>query len=412
MASAEQDPLLLLRQAIASKQPAIPSASADDPVEAPLSKATHLHFPHPQPISVPLSTPTRFISSDRPVDLRSIYFAWLNKDVAIPEYNASANRLNDDLGDLGTVQNLAFVERLDLFTWLEGASEESEHIRPVAGKGKDAAAATAAKAMPSTAASRSGRGTMDPRMAVIYSGERKMGDRNTVLRGIKPTDFSHARKLAAPFMQRRSGSSQSTIMANPALALNHKPPTRRPDPIVLLSPSASSLLRLSNARSFLENGRYTPPDSSSASGTSMLHVSRLIKDVDPSRPMRFILVEGPEQFKPEYWNRVVAVFTTGQAWQFKNYKWSDPHELFRHATGIYVGWRGEPIPESVRNWGHRVLHFGIDRPRREGTVVGAVPGVGEAARFRDKEVVETIWRSIESSMRTKGWTKNSAPMSI
>lgn len=188
MAAAEQDPLLLLRQSVTSKRPAIPSSSPDTPTEVSLSKATHLHFPNAQSVSIALDTPTRFISSDQPVDLRSIYFAWLNKDVAIPEYNASATRLNEELGGLGKVQNLAFVERLDLFTWLEGASEESEHIRPLAGEGRDAAGAASAvdsKAAPSAAVGRSGRGTLDPRLAVIYSGERKMGDRNTVLRGSK-----------------------------------------------------------------------------------------------------------------------------------------------------------------------------------------------------------------------------------
>jgi parafibromin len=184
MAAAEQDPLLLLRQSVTSKRPAVPSSSADTPpTEASLSKATHLHF---SDVSVALDTPTRFISSDQPVDLRSIYFAWLNKDVAIPEYNASATRLNEELGSLGKVQNLAFVERLDLFTWLEGASEESEHIRPLAGEGRDAAgAASAVKAAPSAAVGRSGRGTLDPRLAIIYNGERRTGDRNTVLRGSK-----------------------------------------------------------------------------------------------------------------------------------------------------------------------------------------------------------------------------------
>lgn len=29
-------------------------------------------------------------------------------------------------------------------------------------------------------------------------------------------------------------------------------------------------------------------------------------------------------------DRVVCVVTTGQAWQFKPYKWMDPKVLFRH----------------------------------------------------------------------------------
>lgn len=130
-----------------------------------------------------------------------------------------------------------------------------------------------------------------------------------------------------------------------------------------------------------------------------------MRDIDPASPMRFILVEGPEQFKPEHWNRVVAVFTTGQMWQFKNYKWSSPGELFRRVPGIYVGWRGDNPPDHVRNWGHRVLTVAIDRWREP------VTGV-EVTRFRDTEVVEQIWKQIEANMISKGWRKDSAPISL
>lgn len=205
-------------------------------------------------------------------------------------------------------------------------------------------------------------------------------------------------------MSRKPNATGTSVAMNPALALNQKP-VRRPDPIILLSPSASSLLRMSNVKSFLENGRYMPPDHNATS--SMLHVSRMMKDIDPSRPMRFILVEGPEQFKPEYWNRVVAVFTTGQAWQFKNYRWSNPTELFRHVAGVYLGFRGDQPPEAVKGFGHRVKTCLIDKYRGDGNMPGADTG-----RWRDREVVEEIWREIEQSMRAKGWRKDAAPSSI
>ncbi|KAI5299683.1 hypothetical protein KEM56_003041 [Ascosphaera pollenicola] len=79
------------------------------------------------------------------------------------------------------------------------------------------------------------------------------------------------------------------------------------------------------------------------------------------KPLRFIIVDSTTDFKPDYWNRVVAVFTTGQTWQFKSYKWSSPPELFKHATGIYVGWTGEEIPAQVKAWGRGVRSFTIDR---------------------------------------------------
>lgn len=200
--AAQQDPLILLRQSIASETPCIPTitedASSAASVDLSLATAKFLHFPSPTEISVSLTTPTRFISSNKPVDLRSVYFAWLKRETAIPEYNAQALALNAELaaagGAGGAVQNLAFVERLDLITWLEGASEESEYIKPLASD-TFSAAATAQVAsgaiggiapVTSGLAGRSGR-NIDPRLAEIYNGERRMGDRNSVLRGIKPT---------------------------------------------------------------------------------------------------------------------------------------------------------------------------------------------------------------------------------
>lgn len=204
MDASSSDPLISLRRSIASNHPPIPTSSPiptqpSDAIEN-LAIATHLQFSDPEHVSFPLDTLTRFISSEKPVDLRSIYFAWQKKDVAIPDYIASAQQLNEELsvpdidGGGSKVQNLVFVERLDLITWLEGASEESEYIKAL---DSDVAVARSAQvasgaaggisAVPSsTPGARAGK-TIDPRLQEIYNGERRMGDRNSVLRGIKPT---------------------------------------------------------------------------------------------------------------------------------------------------------------------------------------------------------------------------------
>lgn len=201
------DPLLALRRALSSSptSPVLTTSSEpnDSSQTTDLVEATHLFLPDP-PQSIPLSTATRFVSAaaNQTIDLRSIYFAWLKRDVAIPEYIASAQELNDALAkksggareEGAKVLNLVFVERLDLITWLEGASEESEYIRPLptgaAGAGTgDAASAAAAGAKGAVGAVPGARPVkvIDPRLQKIYNGERKMGDRNSVLRGIKPT---------------------------------------------------------------------------------------------------------------------------------------------------------------------------------------------------------------------------------
>ena len=204
MSSSSHDPLISLRRSIASNNPPTPTTSPDgsNPESATdnLGVATHLHFTDPESHTIPLDTATRFFSSDKPVDLRSIYFAWQKKDVNIPDYIASAQALNDGLGGAdgagaaSKVQNLVFVERLDLITWLEGASDESEYIKALESDGTAAKSALVASGavggvstVPSGAAGTRPGKQIDPRLQQIYNLERRMGDRNSVLRGIKPT---------------------------------------------------------------------------------------------------------------------------------------------------------------------------------------------------------------------------------
>lgn len=97
----------------------------------------------------------------------------------------------------------------------------------------------------------------------------------------------------------------------------------------------------------------------------------------------------------------MAVFTTGQAWQFKNYKWQKPQDLFRNTLGIYVGWRGDQLPDSVKGWGRGVMSVQVDKWNE---------GQGPAGRWRDREIVESIWKAVEENMRSKGWRKESGPV--
>jgi parafibromin len=207
------DGLLLLRNAIAaSSLPLLTTSSDVGTAESnktdSLALATHLYFPSPLPQCLLLSGSTRFISATpdtTAVDLRSIYFAWIKKDVPVNEYIALAQDLEGQLPEGQRIRNLVFVERLDLITWLEGASDESEYITPLDGLGAgsvDSAARAADVAGGAGVRTVPGAGVgvvqqtgiggrsvkiIDSRLQEIYNGERLMGDRNSVLRGIKPT---------------------------------------------------------------------------------------------------------------------------------------------------------------------------------------------------------------------------------
>jgi len=76
------------------------------------------------------------------------------------------------------------------------------------------------------------------------------------------------------------------------------------------------------------------------------------------------------QFGPDSWDRVVCVMTTGQAWQFRPYKWSEPKTLFHHGMlprctlaphnltrftlfavkGFYMSWTNDPPNAKIKDW--------------------------------------------------------------
>lgn len=79
-------------------------------------------------------------------------------------------------------------------------------------------------------------------------------------------------------------------------------------------------------------------------------------------------------------DRVVCVLTTGQAWQFKPYKWQDAKILFRHGElaeaisqscrahivvkGVYFQWNNEPTNPAVKDWNIAEMRVS-DRTRRD-----------------------------------------------
>jgi parafibromin len=207
------DALLLFRNSIAATSlPSLTTSADVNTAESnqtdSLALATHLYFSVPLPQCLPLNAATRFISTTpdtAAVDLRSIYFAWIKKDVPVNEYIALAQELDGQLPEGQRMRNLVFVERLDLITWLEGASDDSEYIQQLEGPdivGTDTAAKAADVAGGAGVPTISSAGVgvvqqtgvggrpvkiIDARLQEIYNGERPMGDRNSVLRGVKPT---------------------------------------------------------------------------------------------------------------------------------------------------------------------------------------------------------------------------------
>jgi parafibromin len=193
-----EDPLYNLRLSIKENAVPILTTSADpapSDTVTDLAAASHISFNvNAAHRTFSLTSPTRFAPDNKPIDLRSCYFAWLNKDAAVTDYFAAVQTLNEELpsGAGGSVQNLTFAQKIELIAWLNGETESSDSIAAIDSTAASAAAGDAAaiaggKGVPvDRDMKRTGTGKMvDARLLQIYDGERRMGDHNTVLRGTK-----------------------------------------------------------------------------------------------------------------------------------------------------------------------------------------------------------------------------------
>ncbi len=55
------------------------------------------------------------------------------------------------------------------------------------------------------------------------------------------------------------------------------------------------------------------------------------------------------------WDRVVAVFVAGKEWQFKDWKWSNPAELFQQVLGVHLTFQGKTVEPAVDSWNCKVI---------------------------------------------------------
>lgn len=101
-----------------------------------------------------------------------------------------------------------------------------------------------------------------------------------------------------------------------------------------------------NVKKFLLESSYEPSqaarEKAAAEGNirpeDLIAIYRKRTTVDTSgreaeTQARYFVVDSAEalaKFGTDAWDRVVCVMTTGQAWQFKPYKWNDPKILFHH----------------------------------------------------------------------------------
>ncbi|KAH8825042.1 RNA polymerase II-associated protein [Flagelloscypha sp. PMI_526] len=228
----------------------------------------------------------------------------------------------------------------------------------------------------------------------IKSVEVELRDRNTVLRGIKVNNFTALRQTYSAHLKKLRGEASSSSSSKPGASApsttstTPEPPKSpgvgrkgRQYPIIMISSSPTALITMWNVEKFLSDAQFVPSadarDQAVKAGQTrpepLIQIYRKVSTVDSSnkevtQTLRYQIVDGVETLNrlggggSDPWERVVCVMTTGQAWQFKPYKWSEPRVLFHHVKGMYATWSSDPPNPKIKDW--NVTELKIDNHRR------------------------------------------------
>ncbi|CAR26588.1 ZYRO0B13332p [Zygosaccharomyces rouxii] len=334
---------------------------------------------------------TEFELEGQKVPLRAIIQCWLHRDSSAADYLADCQAKQ--------LINISFLQRTDLLNWLSGESETSQYVTPAvevkdhaleSGEQKDSRLENPHGGEEQAANGHDVALQNDPELLQILSHERPLLDHNTSLRGNKLINYGYLVKDAElKLVQSIKASLKSKKSVQNGHGQVHKPhgsskPAQRKDPIILIPSAASSVFTMANIKQFLENSQYVNPRELPGSQSDLVTVEKSLDRL--SKPVRFLIVNNTRMFtKPEYWDRVVAVFTMGHTWQFNNYQWNTPAELFQHCKGYYFHFAGDAVPRHVQQW--NVQRVELDKSKR----------------FRDIEVARFFWGSIERELIARGY---------
>ncbi|XP_067941527.1 parafibromin-like [Watersipora subatra] len=132
-------------------------------------------------------------------------------------------------------------------------------------------------------------------------------------------------------------------------------------PIIIIPAATTSLIQMINAKDILQDYKYVSAEQKRKEGAKRdneVLIQR--KRGDVTIPYR--VIDNPLKLQHHDWDRVVAVFVQGPAWQFKSWPWPNPTDIFSRMKGFHMHLKDMPVEANVKKWDVTIL--ALDRHRR------------------------------------------------
>uniref|UniRef100_A0A673LP41 Parafibromin n=1 Tax=Sinocyclocheilus rhinocerous TaxID=307959 RepID=A0A673LP41_9TELE len=190
----------------------------------------------------------------------------------------------------------------------------------------------------------------------IVSRERVWRTRTTILQS-SGKEGASARKAQTPAMQ----------------------PEYFVTPIIIIPAATTSLITMLNAKDLLQDLKFVTTEDKKKLGTQRDNEVLLQRRKDQVQPgganisvtVPYRVIDQPLKLAPQDWDRVVAVFVQGPAWQFKGWPWllpdGSPVDIFAKIRAFHLKYDEARMDPNVQKWDVTVLELShhkrhLDRP--------------------------------------------------
>ncbi|XP_010768160.1 parafibromin [Notothenia coriiceps] len=134
-----------------------------------------------------------------------------------------------------------------------------------------------------------------------------------------------------------------------------------------------------NAKELLQDLKFVTPEEKKKQGIQRDNEVLLQRRKDQIQPggatvsvtVPYRIIDQPLKLAPQDWDRVVAVFVQGPAWQFKGWPWllpdGSPVDIFAKIRAFHLKYDEAKIDPNVQKWDVSVLELSrhrrhLDRP--------------------------------------------------
>uniref|UniRef100_A0A674N8Y9 Parafibromin n=1 Tax=Takifugu rubripes TaxID=31033 RepID=A0A674N8Y9_TAKRU len=186
------------------------------------------------------------------------------------------------------------------------------------------------------------------------------------------TEGASARKAQTPALQ---PVPRPVSQARPPP--NQKKGSRTP--IIIIPAATTSLITMLNAKDLLQDLKFVTSEDKKKQGIPRDNEVLLQRRKDQIQPggttlsvtVPYRVIDQPLKLAPQDWDRVVAVFVQGPAWQFKGWPWllpdGSPVDIFAKIRAFHLKYDEAKTDPNVQKWDVTVLELSrhrrhLDRP--------------------------------------------------